>query len=91
MVTQNIERRLGELHNQTRVAAEQAALRQCPPVSPSLLAHLELMFSYPVEVSPKHPQLSQLLIMQLGVEKVLDYLRRHYDSQSELARKAHAV
>jgi hypothetical protein len=91
MLPEMLERKLGQMHMQARKELADSQVPVCPPVSPALLSHLEMMFKYPVDAKPGHPQLAQLLTIQYGVEKVLTYLRKHYDSQTEIARKAHAI
>jgi len=76
---------------QQRDTKQDRALIECPPVPPALVAHLDKMFSYPIDSKVTNPQLSQLLMIQYGVEKVLNYLKMHYDQQSQLAREKHAI
>lgn len=92
MLPRKLEAKIGAAvlgKRQEAIDKQQAV--QCPPVSPHLLKHLEIMFSYPVDAKPGNPQLSQLLTVQYGVEKVLSYLRYQYDGQTAEARKEHGV
>lgn len=92
MLPDKLEAKIGAaMMGQRQTAIDKQQAVQCPPVSPHLLKHLEIMFSYPVDAKPGNPQLSQLLMVQYGVEKVLNYLRYHYEGQSAEARKEHGV
>ena len=63
-------------------------LMQCPPVDPRLLRHLALKFQDPSKTAkPTNPQLAQLLTIQYGCDKVLNYLEGQYRLQSEAARR----
>lgn len=86
-----LERHMGANHNATREQRFNQAAAQCPPVDPNLLRHLEMMFSDITSTKPDHPQLSQMLLVQHGVNKLVGYLQRQYDAQSEAARKARSV
>lgn len=90
MLPNDLQRRLGAQANIDREEQLARKLPECPPVDPNLVAHLNAVFTYPVRVKPFHPQLAQLLTVQYGVEKVIDYLKEAYKVQSELARKANA-
>ena len=56
---------------------------QAPPVSALLLLHLNRMFTAP-ELSPGDPELSQKLIYQHGIERVLKYLKGVHDKQENM-------
>lgn len=86
-VSERLERRLGAQHNQERAREERLALMECPPVSARLIAHLEIMFSDPGKsANATNPMLGQLLTIQFGCAKVLNYLKAQHDRQSEVAR-----
>jgi len=91
MLPERLEKKLAAQVMRTKddQIARQEAL-QCPPISPHLLRHLKIMFSYPIPAKPNNPELAQMLMIQFGVEKVLHYLRSQYDQQSAAARKEHA-
>jgi hypothetical protein len=63
----------------------------CPPIQPLLIQHLKQRFQPARKIRPDHPQLQQLLMVQYGVEKVIDYLEGQYDRQSLEARKAREI
>lgn len=87
-----LEQRLGASFMQGRAEQARRDLVQCPPINPQLLAHLRMMFSDPGrEAKPTNPMLGQLLTIQYGVEKVLNYMEKMYDAQSEAARKANEI
>lgn len=70
----------------------QNTLRECPPVSPHLIAHLRHMFQDPTDkAKPNNPQLAQLLTIQYGVDKILCYLEKQYNRQSAEAREANEI
>lgn len=64
-----------------------AACRTCPPVSQLLLDHLDMMFSRK-DVHHTDPTMSQQLIIQAGIDKVIKHLRRQNDRQEKEAREA---
>lgn len=88
-ISEDLERRLGKrFQRQYQDPAVRQEIMQCPPVSAQLIAHLRLMFSDPgKEAHPTNPLLPQLLTIQYGCEKVLDYLERHHNMQSGKARE----
>ena len=59
----------------------QKTIESAPPISALLLLHLNQMFS-PPELNPGDPEISQKLIYQHGVERVLKYLKGVHDKQS---------
>jgi len=81
--------------SQTAGARDKAEARQaieCPPVSPHLLRHLRLLFSdVSKEAKPTNPLLPQLLTVQYGCDKVINYLERQYDAQSKAAREERGI
>lgn len=91
MVTQpgsRLEQHMGKQHNAAREDQFKEDLMNCPPVDPRLMAHLKTcMFTDIGAASPKHPQLGQMLLVQHGVNKVLDYLTARHAQQSEQIRK----
>jgi len=92
MLPERLERLIGAQSNTARDKAEQNEAIQCPPVSPHLLRHLRLMFSdVSREAKPTNPLLGQLLIVQYGCDKVLNYLQRQYDAQSAAAREERGI
>lgn len=88
---ENLEQRLGARVMQEREQQEQVRTPICPPVDPHLIGHLRVVFQKLGDVKPAHPQLSQLLLIQHGVDKVIDYLQKHYDNQSLAARKGSEI
>ena len=61
-------------------------IRTCPPVSASLLAYLDMMF-FPKDISPTSISMSQELIIQHGIDKVITHLRRQNERQEEDIRQ----
>jgi len=84
-----LEQFLGQQYTRTREDEFQELTNTCPPVDPRLIAHLRKVFGPATKVKPNNPELGQLLFIQYGVDKVLDYLQGHYDNQSLAARKDH--
>ncbi len=92
IISERMERMIGAASADTRDDAEKQTLMQCPPVNPHLIKHLRMMFSDPGRAAkPTNPLLGQLLTIQYGVEKVLNYLQAQYDGQSAEARKARGI
>jgi len=83
-----LESHLGQQYNNKKLDKQvQDTLVNCPPVHPALLAHLRFKFQDPSKVAkPTNPQLAQLLTIQYGCDKVLNYLEQQYNRQSEAAR-----
>lgn len=86
-----LERHLGQTYMAQRADAFEELTKQCPPVDPHLIRHLEKMFQPPVGTKVKDPALAQMLMIQFGVDKVLSYLKGRYQQQSEAARKERTV
>lgn len=67
-------------------------LMECPPIDPRLLQHLRLKFQDPSKsAKPTNPLLAQLLTIQYGVDKLLNYMENQYNAQSEAARKEREI
>ena len=83
---------LSDLRSKTKQTAEantkdyQKALRECPPVSASLVAYLEKMFSRR-QIKPNDPTMQQELVFQAGVDKVIMHLRSQNDMQEQRVRE----
>ena len=93
MLPRGLEAHVGSKFMKQKVDVElQQTLRECPPVSPHLIAHLRFMFQDPTDkAAPNNPQLAQLLTIQYGVDKVICYLEKHYNGQSEKAREEREI
>lgn len=93
ILPRGLEAHQGNKYMKHKLDAElQNTLRECPPVSPHLIAHLRHMFQDPTErARPNNPQLAQLLTIQYGVDKVLLYLEKQYDQQSAAAREERGI
>lgn len=92
MLPEKLEQKLGAQHMQKLDDAERNQAMECPPVSPHLLRHLRLMFADITRAAkPNNPMLGQLLTIQFGCNKVIDYLQQHYEAQSAAARKERQV
>jgi hypothetical protein len=92
MLPDKLERALGAQADLDRKRQEARQAIECPPVSPHLLRHLRLMFSDPSkEAKPNNPLLGQLLTIQYGCDKVLNYLERQYEAQSQAAREERGI
>ena len=87
-----LERRLGAMHDNAREDAERQQAIECPPINPALIRHLEIMFSDPGKAAkPTNPLLGQLLTIQYGCDKVLNYLKGQYAAQSAAARRDRGI
>lgn len=88
-----LENHIGKQWNAKNMNQEvRETLAQCPAISPHLLAHLRFKFQDPSKVAkPTNPQLAQLLTIQFGCDKVLNYLESQYDIQSSKAREDHEI
>ncbi len=62
--------------------AYDVAVRECPPVSRQLLAHLDKMF-HRRQIPPTSPSLANELIFQAGINQIKDYLRMQNSRQEE--------
>lgn len=92
MLPEKLERIIGAQSDLARDRAEARQAIECPPVSPHLLRHLRLMFSDVSKAAkPTNPLLAQLLTVQYGCDKVLNYLQSQYDAQSRAAREEKGI
>lgn len=88
-----LENHIGKQINQSKLDAQvRDNLINCPPIHPALLAHLRFKFQDPANAAkPTNPQLAQLLTIQYGCDKVLQYLENQYNIQSAKAREERAI
>jgi len=85
-ISERLEQFINGMYLKQHNSPDQAKVPECPPIDPQLLAHLDYMFQYPVAAKAGHPQLGQLLTVQFGIEKVLSYLKEHYEHQTAVTR-----
>lgn len=88
-----LENHLGKQYNKETLDPQiRANMIECPPVHPALLAHLRFKFQDPSKsAKPTNPQLAQLLTIQYGCDKVLQYLENQYNIQSQKAREEREI
>lgn len=88
-----LENHIGKQFNKKTLDVQvKETLINCPPVHPALLAHLRFKFQDPTKVAkPTNPQLAQLLTIQYGCDKVLQYLEQQYEIQSAKAREEREI
>lgn len=93
MVSERLQAHLGKAFMQAKADDQMREdLMQCPPISPQLLRHLAFKFQDPSKsAKPTNPQLAQLLTIQFGCDKVINYLTNQYNAQSEAARKEREI
>jgi hypothetical protein len=61
------------------------AVRECPPVSASLIAYLEKMFSLKY-IKPNVPTMQQQLVFQAGQDRIIKHLRSQNERQEQEVR-----
>jgi hypothetical protein len=92
MLPERLERLMGAQSNVARDKSEARQAIECPPISPHLIRHLRLMFAdVAKEAKPTNPLLAQLLTVQYGCNKVVNYLQNQYDAQSKAAREEKGI
>jgi hypothetical protein len=89
MLSERLQQHLGaRIMQQQDEVIERESKFHCPPVDPMLIKHLKYMFQDPVDkAKPTNPQLAQLLTIQYGCDKVINYLTKQWEQQSAAARK----
>lgn len=86
-----IERKFGAQYEQSRLDQWKQQSKLCPPIDPQLISHLKLMFSNRKDITVAHPQLQQMLMVQYGIDMIIEYLEDHWDNQTLKVRREREI